>query len=231
MAARWPQRPFPYRGSCFWKCSLILFLLETASKGKIIDFPCVFTCFGAILGHFWGQETACIDPFPIGVGLPTLSVSGSYLSVSRLQKSSVATLGHLVDFLGAKMVHDGLKVANDGFKLAKEDSNMAQDALSCLQDGSEMLRHRLLVPSWAISGSSCGQFEANLAPLWAIVGSSCTSQAKISIFHWCFNDFKVNPGPSWGHLGASSGPTWRHLGPCRGQGALHKQNINFPSGF
>ena len=108
----------------------------------------------ALLAHFWGQETASIDPFPIGVGLPTLSVSGSYLSVSRLQESSVATLGHLVGFLGAKMVHDGLKVANDGLKMAKEDSKMAQDPLRRLQDGSEMARHRLLGQFWAILGRS-----------------------------------------------------------------------------
>jgi len=66
-------------------------------------------------------------------------------------------------------------------------------------------------PFWD-SAFSWGQFGANLAPSWAISGSRCTPQAKISMFHWFLNDFKVNPRPSWGHLGAILGQLGAILG-------------------
>ena len=137
-------------------------------------FHWLFQCFGSILGNFWGQETACIDPFPIGVGPPTLSVSGSNLSVSRPQKSFGATLGHLGGFLGAKMVQDSPTMASRWLKMASRWPKMTprwpQDGLRWLQDGLEMPQHRPLGPSWATLGPSWGQFGANLALLWANLG-------------------------------------------------------------
>ena len=139
--------------------------------------------FCGLFGPFWGQETACIDPFPIGVGPPALSVSGSNLSVSRPQKSFGATLGHLGCFLGAKMVQDSPTMASRWLRMASRLPKMIprwpQDGLTWLQDGFAMLQHSLLGPSWATLGPSWGHLEANLAPCWANLVSSCTSQAKI----------------------------------------------------
>ena len=80
-------------------------------------FPRLFN----VLGPFW----ALLGVRKQGASTLSLSVSRSDLSVSRPQKSSGATLGHLGAFLGAMMVqgspHDGLKMAKDGLKMAKDD--------------------------------------------------------------------------------------------------------------
>jgi len=85
MAARWPQRPFPYRGSCFGSVLLFSFLLETAWKGKTIDFSLLCSMFWGHFGPFLGSGNSLHRPFPyrcraanpIGVGLQLICVKAS----------------------------------------------------------------------------------------------------------------------------------------------------------
>ena len=118
-------------------------------------------------------------------------------------------------------------------------------------DRSQAPRQALLSPSWAI----LGPLGANLAPSWAILGSRWPPTAKISIFPKVFNDFRANPDPilgplgailgailrplraSWGILGpsdASLGPSWGHFGAieaesCQSALTSQQKEASWPS--
>ena len=74
--------------------------------------------FGAMLGLFGGQETAAIDPFPIGVGPPTPLGLRCNLSPSRFHKSLGPSSGHLGCFLGSKMAYDSNMIVSRWLNMA-----------------------------------------------------------------------------------------------------------------
>ena len=90
----------------------------------------------------------------------------------------------------------------------------SKEGLSGPQDGLKMAQHRPLGQAGVNVGPFWGQFGANLVLFSAILVSTCTPEAKISVFPWFSNDFKVSFELLLGHVGsilAQLGATLDHF--------------------
>jgi hypothetical protein len=81
-------------------------------------FPLFLLCFGAVVAFLWGQETASIDPFPIGVALQTYQCQG----FNRASGLPWVVSGPLrVSWMVSGSLHVGFKMFKQGFKMAYDD--------------------------------------------------------------------------------------------------------------
>ena len=100
--------------------------------------------------------------------------------------------------------------------MAKATPRWLQDGLRWPQDGPKMAQHRLPGPFWGHLGASSGPTWRHLGPCR---GHRALHKQTYQFSNGLLHDFKVNPEPSWGHVGAilaHLGAILGHLGAISG---------------